>query len=176
MSKLQNNELDEQLYNAFWSKLQQAKYDIVYYSEYFNHYTKISRVNKYIIVGITALATGAWMNWASIPSVGTICGVVILILQAVSAISEHFPYESRKLELREMLAELNPLYLEMENNWRTIYSLKMSNSKIQEAINRYELKQDNIKCHYFKDDALPDNERIRLKADVKTEEYFKYFV
>ena len=116
------------------------------------------------------------MNWASIPSVGTICGVVILILQAVSAISEHFPYESRKLELREMLAELNPLYLEMENDWRTIYSLKMSNSKIQEAIYRYELKQNNIKRHYFKDDALSDNEKLRTKADEKTEEYFKYFV
>lgn len=176
MAKLQNNELDEQLYNAFWSKLQQAKFDIVYFSEYFNHYTKISRDIKYIIVGATALATSVWMSWGSVSAVGTICGIVILVLQVVSAVSEYFPYESRKLELREMLAELNPLYLEMENDWRSICGLKMSNSKIQEAIHRYELKQVKIKRHYFKDDALPDNEKIRLKADEKTEEYFKYFV
>lgn len=176
MSKSQNYELDEQLYNVFWNKLQQTKFDIIYFSEYFNYYTKISRVIKYIIVGVTTLATGVWMTWGSVPAVVTICGIVILALQVISAVSEHFPYESRKLELREMLAELNPLYLEMENDWRTIYSLKMSNSKIQEAIYRYELKQEEIKRHYFKDDALPDNEKLRNKADEKTEEYFKYFV
>lgn len=176
MPKLQNNELNEQLYKAFWNKLQQTKFDTVYFSEYFNHYTKISRVIKYVIVGATSLATGAWMSWSSIPAVGTICGIIILVLQVVSAVSEYFPYESRKAELREMLTELNPLYLEMEDDRRSIYSLKMSNSKIQEAIYRYELKQDQVKRHYFKDDALPDNEKLRTRADEKTEEYFKFFV
>ena len=176
MTKLQNKALDEQLYNVFWSKLQQAKFDIVYYSEYFNHYTKISRVLKYITIGATSLVTGVWLNWGSVSAVGTICGVAILVLQVISAISEKFPYETRKLELRELLAELDPLYLEMENDWRSIYGLKMSNSKIQEAIHRYELKQAEIKRHYFKDDALPDNEKLRTKADEKTEEFFKHFV
>lgn len=176
MSKVQNDSLDEQLYKAFWYKLQQTKFDIIYYSEYFNRYTKISRIIKYIIAGATVLSTGVWMNWGSVPAIANICSIVILALQVVSAMSEHFPYESRTLELRDMLAELNPLYLEMENDWRTIWGLKMSNPKIQEAIHRYELRQEEIKCHYFKTDALPDNEKIRTNADEKTEEYFKYFV
>lgn len=171
-----NDELDEQLYSTFWKKLQQSKYDLIYYGLHFNSCVKISRRIKYAIIGITSLATGAWMTWSAITIVGTICAIVILASQVVSAISEKFPYESRKLELREMLAELEPLYLEMENDWRSIQNLKMSNSKIQEAIQKYDKKQAEIKRHYFKDDALPEREKIRTKADDLTEEYFKYLV
>lgn len=173
--KTVNETLDEQLYNTFWLKLQQSKYDLIYYSLHFNGCISISRRIKYAIIGITALATGAWMTWSNIDIIGTICAIVILASQVVSAISEKFPYESRKLELREMIAELEPLYFEMENDWRSIRSLKKSNFKIQEAIQKYDTKQAEIKRHYFKDDSLPESNKLRLQADEKTEEYFKYF-
>ena len=115
------------------------------------------------------------MTWSTIPVVGTICAITILVSQVISAISEKFPYESRKLELREMLDELEPLYLKMEDDWRSIQNLKMLNNKIQEAIQKYDRKQAEIKRHYFKDDALPEREKIRTQADDLTEEYFKYF-
>ena len=63
----------------------------------------------------------------------------------------------------------------MENDWRSIRNLEKSNSKIQEAIQNYDMKQEEIKRHYFKEDSLPESDKIRLKADEKTEEYFKYF-
>lgn len=175
MAKGQNDDLDEKLYAAFWSKLQQAKFDIVYYSLHFNRYVVVSRVIRYMIIGATSLATGTWMTWNGIPIIRKICSIAILILQAISAVSEWFPYESRKTELSEMLAELEPLYINMENDWRSIYGLKMSNPKIQEAIQSYDKRQADIKRHYFKNDALPEIEKLRIKADEKTEEYFKFF-
>lgn len=175
MGKTVNEDLDERLYNIFWRKLQQAKYDLIYYSIHFNECVSISRRIKYAIIGTTTLATGAWMTWSNTNIVAKICPIVILALQVVSAISEKFPYESRKLELREMIAELEPLYLEMENDWRSIRNLEKANSKIQEAIQNYDTKQAEIKRHYFKEDSLPESDKIRLKADEKTEEYFKYF-
>ena len=175
MGKAVNEELNEQLYGIFWRKLQQSKFDLIYYGLHFNNCTKISRWIKYAIIGVTSLATGAWMTWNNIAAIGNICAVVILAAQVVSAISEKFPYETRKLELREMIAELEPVYFEMENDWRTIQNLKMSNSKIQEAIQKYDKKQAEIKRHYFKEDSLPESDKLRLQADEKTEEYFKYF-
>ena len=175
MAKGQNDELDQKLYAAFWSKLQQAKFDIIYYSLHFNHYVVVARIIKYLIIGATSLATGAWMSWNGIPAISMICGIAILLLQAISAVSEWFPYESRKTELREMLAELEPLYLNMENDWRSIYGMKMSNPKIQDSIQWYDQKQAEIKRHYFKNDALTEIEKLRIKADEQTEEYFKYF-
>lgn len=175
MGNTVNEELDKQLYSTFWKKLQQSKYDLIYYGLHFNSCVKISRRIKYAIIGITTLATGAWMTWNDIVALRTICAIIIVAAQVVSAISEKLPYESRKLELRELIAELEPVYFEMENDWRTIQNLKMPNSKIQETIQKYDKKQAEIKRHYFKDDSLPESEKLRLQADEKTEEYFKYF-
>ena len=74
-----------------------------------------------------------------------------------------------------MITELEPLYVEMENDWRSIRNLKKSNDMILEAIQKYDTKQAEIKRHYLKEDSLPETEKIRLQADEKTEEYFKYF-
>lgn len=173
MVPVQEEALDEKLYATFRNKLQRTKDDTFYLREHFNRYTKISRRIKYIFAGGAALATGAWMIWWESTAVRIVCSVVILILQVASAISEHFPYESRKLELRDMLTELEQLYAEMENDWRSICSSRMPNSKIQEAIYQYDKKQIDIKRHYFKDDALPENGKLKTKANKKTEEYFK---
>lgn len=171
-----NEKLDETLYAAFWSKLQQLKFDIIYYGEHFKSCALISRIIKYSVVAVTSLATGAWMFWKDISSISLVCGVVILLLQAFSAISEWLPFDKRKLQLRELSAELEPLYIEMESDWRKIQTLEVSNEEICELIQNYALRQSNISKHYFKDDALPLSEKIRAKADKLTEEYFKYFV
>ena len=175
MGKTLNEDLDIRLYDTFWRKLQQSKFDLIYYGLHFNSCVKISRRIKYAIIGITTLSTVAWMTWNDVAAVGTICAIIIGVAQVVSAISEKFPYESRKLELRELINELEPVYLIMENDWRTIQNLKMSNAKIQESIQEYDKKQVEIKRHYFKDDSLPESEKLRAQADEKTEEYFKYF-
>ena len=168
--------LNNELYEAFWRKLEQSKFDLIYYQVHFNHCTTVSRIFKYTIIGATSLATGAWISWNSIPSIGITCAITIWLLQGISAISELFPYESRKQELREMLTELEPLYLKMENDWRSIRSLAITNQEIQSKLQQYNERQADIKRHYFKDDSLPEIEKFRTKADEKTEEYFRYFI
>ncbi len=176
MSKTQSQVIDDTLYTGFWSKLQQFKFDITYYNVHFNACVRIARIIKYIIVGLTALATGAWMSWNEISAISISCAIIILILQGVSAISEWFPYEKRKNELRELTAELEPLYLEMEIDWRKINCGEVDNAYVLSAMDKYAQKQVEIKRHYFKDDALPEKEKHHKKADDLTEEYFKYFV
>ena len=47
-----NKELDMQLYGTFWRKLQQTKFDLIYYGLHFDSCVKISRRIKYAIIGI----------------------------------------------------------------------------------------------------------------------------
>lgn len=176
MSKVVNDCLDENLYNIFWNKLQQTKFDIFYYDEHFRRCTKITRYIKYFIVGATAIATGIWTGFGDVGIVPEICACVIIFLQAISAVSDLFPHEKRKTELREISIELEKLYIDMEMDWRKTQRLEISNDEIEEKIQGYALEQLNISQHYFKDDALPEKERIRLKVDVKTEEYFNNFI
>lgn len=168
--------IDTTLYNAFWRRMQQLRFDIFYYDEHFKSCVLVSRFIKYFVVAITSLATGIWMNWNDVDVVRFVCSVVILILQVFSAVSERLPFEARKLELRELSAELEPLYIAMESDWRRVQALEVTNEELRFLIQNYALHQDNICKHYFKDDALPVKEKIRTKADNLTEEYFKNFI
>lgn len=168
--------VDETLYNAFWHKLQQFKFDLYYYDEHFKRCIFVSRTIKYSIIAATTLATGAWMNWNSMPGICVACAIMILLLQAASAVSELLPFEKRKLELRELSTELEPLYIDMEADWRKVQALEVTNEDIRALMQSYALKQANISKHYFKDDALPQKEKLWANADNLTEEYFKHFV
>lgn len=168
--------LDQTLYNAFWFKMQQLRYDIFYYDEYFKECISISSIIKNVVVVVTSLATGAWMGRNDNKIICIVCPIIIWILQAVSAVSEKLSFENRKLELRELSTELEVLYIEMESDWRKIQALEVSNEDIRSLIQKYALRQVDISKHYFKDDALPIKEKIRAKADDLTEEYFKNLV
>lgn len=168
--------VDETLYNAFWNKLQQFKFDLYYYDEHFKRCIFISRTIKYSIIVATALATGAWMSWNSITGICVTCAIAIWLLQAISAVLEWLPFEKRKLELRELSIELEPLYIDMEADWRRVQALEVTNEDVRVLIQSYALKQANISKHYFKDDALPQIEKLWANADDLTEEYFKHFV
>ena len=168
--------LDTTLYNAFWSKLQQLRFDLFYYDEYFKECVVVSRYIKYGIIVATTLATGAWMNWHDIKGVCVFCAIAIWLLQGISALSEWLLFENRKLELRELSIELEQLYINMETDWRRIQALEVSNEEIRSLIQTYALRQVDISKHYFKDDALPINDRIWAKADDLTESYFEFFV
>ena len=168
--------VDTTLYNAFWNKLQQFKFDLFYYDEHFKRCIFVSRAIKYSIIGATTLATGAWMSWNSITGICIACAIMILLLQAASAVSELLPFEKRKLELRELSAELEALYIDMEADWRKVQALEVTNENIRALMQSYASKQANINKHYFKDDALPQIEKLRVNADNLTEEYFKHFI
>lgn len=168
--------VDETLYSAFWNKLQQFKFDLYYYDEHFKRCIIVSRAIKYSIIAATTLATGAWINWNHITGICRACAIVILLSQAASAISELLPFEKRKLELRELSAELETLYIDMETDWLKVQALEVANEDIRALMQSYASKQANISKHYFKDDALPQKEKLRADADNLTEEYFKHFV
>lgn len=173
MENININKIDETTYNAFWSRMQQFKFDIIYYCVHFNACININRRIKYFVAFTTAIFTGIWMTWHNLSIINKVCGAAIIALQAVSVLSELFPYEKRKNELRELTAELEPLYIEMENDWRKIYSGEVDNEYVKTALDNYLKKQIEIKNHYFKDDTLPEKEKYRIKADNLTEEYFK---
>lgn len=168
--------LDMNLYGAFWSKLQQLKFDIFYYDEHFKYCVSVSRCVKAGIIIITSLATGAWMNWQDISVICIICPIIIWISQVASAVVEQLPFEKRKIELRELSYELESLYIDMEMDWRSIQAMRIENENIREMLQKYTVKQTEICKHYFKDDALPQIEKIRRRADEKTFDYFENLI
>ena len=172
---MQHTNENLKIQQVYWNKMYQFKFDLIYYSLYFNLCVSIMRLIKYISVGLTVLVTGIWMNWYNIQSVSVSCAIVILIIQAFNALSELFPFDNRKLEIREMSNELDNVYLQMEADWLKISDGELTITEITSLIQTYAKKRADIEKHYFKNDSLPYNKRIDNHANDKVESYFKNF-
>lgn len=166
------DEMQFQTQRCYWIKLQQFKFDLIYYSLHFSDCTSKLRSIKYISTVGTIVATFIWRKWSNVDCVDIVCMILIFLLQILSAVSEQFPYEKRRQELREMCNELAPLYIKMESDWRWIANGKYNIAEIEKLIKQYETRQSNIKKHYFKEDTLPEKKRIENNANIKTKEYF----
>lgn len=176
MITAEKTEANFKIQNSFWNIFQQFKFDLIYYSLHFSRCVKIIRTIKYVTLGATALATSVWMAWNHIRWVSIVCPIIILVLQVFTAVSDQFPFENRKLEIREMTTELDKLYIEMEANWRKIANGDLKESQIRKLISDYEIKRDEIEKHYFKNDSLPENAKLVDKATEKTHDYFETFI
>lgn len=131
---------------------------------------------KYLIVGLTALSSGVLISFNSIKPLVISCSVIIIVLQAFSAISDIFPYEKRKNELRELGNELEDLYNKMEYDWRILFNEKKTVAEINDYIDKYATNISHLERNYLKDDALPEIEKIKQIAELKTSDYFKNFI
>lgn len=164
---------DTRAQEAYWHKLTQFKFDLIYYSLHFSSCVTIMRLIRISSAALTALVTGAWMNWNELTPVRLTCGIIILVLQAISAGAELLPYDRRKQEIRELLNLLGPIYDEMEADWVKISDGQFTKADIQNKIYEYTVKKRDVHQHFFKDDALPEKKKLEEKADEETSTYFK---
>ena len=91
----------QKLQEKYWKQLCQFKFDLLYYDLHFRKCVMIGRFIKIIGAIMTSFATGAWMGWNHIGWVRIVCPIVIFVLQAMNAGYQFFPFEDRKIELRE---------------------------------------------------------------------------
>lgn len=168
-------EITEDNYNqhCFWKKLVQIKFAINYFCFYIEKYIHILHAIKITSIILTALLTGLLMGFYNIVIIRYVCAVIIIIVPIFNVLSENLPYEKRAVELREISAEYNRIYIAMETDWRKIANGEIDYNNINLLINEYELKINEIDSHYFKNDALPFNEKIESKASNETEDYYK---
>lgn len=159
----------------FWYKLEQFKFELLYYDAHFGRCVKIPRRMRFSISIATALAAGAWMSWYNIVWVNTVCLIIVLLLQAMNAVIELMPFEKRKSDIRELANELLPLYNKMERDWASIANGDLTNDEIEDMSFSYAHRHEEIRRHYFKDDSLPPLKTCKKKAKEEADAYFKNF-
>lgn len=144
---------------CFWNKLQQIKFEIIYYNLHMAKCINISRTIKIISICLTALATSLLLGFYNILAIKIICAIIIVFVPIFNAFAENLPYEKRVIELREMAVEYNRIYNVMEADWRRIANGEIQYNDINVLIQDYDTKFSEIDAHYFKNDALPDNKK-----------------
>lgn len=156
----------------FWSKMTRLKYDIYYYDFYFARCVRVSNVLKYGTIGVTTIVTLLWMGLNHVSFLSKVCPYIILGLQVLAVIKDWFPHDDRKNELRELLNELRPIYETMEGDWQRIAIGHYSEQKIIERTTAYSQEIEKLRKHYFKDDALPEIQKLIEKADEEVKQYY----
>jgi len=164
---------DTKAQETYWHKLTQLKFDLIYYSFHFSFCVKTMRRIRISSAALTALVTGAWMNWNEFTPVRLTCAIIILVLQAISAGAELLPYDRRKQEIREIMNLLGSVYDKMEADWLKISDGQFTKEEIQNKTYEYAAKRRDIHQHFFKDDALPEKKKLEKKANKETSAYFR---
>ena len=167
------NDVDFRPQQHYWSKLGQLKFDLILYGKHFASCVFWLRFIRIGTAVITATATGAWMGWNDIDLIHVVCPIVIFILQAVNAGTELLPFESRKLELRELIDLLEPVYDKMEYDWQMIALGHLTAEEIEQKSFEYQTCRTELSKNYFKNDALPDRNRLNQKAKIETDRYLQ---
>ena len=169
---------DDEFYyqKSFWKKLQQLKYDIIYLTQHFKRCVTILRAIKYAMVVLTALSVAALTAWFSIEWVRFLCLFASIICQVISALSEYFPFETRKSEIREMVGKLDVMYNEAESFWREIANGEIPICDIRTQMAVFMKREQEIQSNYLKNDVLPEIEKIVTIATNKTIDYFENLI
>lgn len=157
----------------YWSKLGQFKFDLLLYGK---HFTSCVFWLRFIRIGtavLTAAATGAWMGWNDLAWIKVACPIAIFILQIINTGAELLPFESRKLELRELIDSLEPLYDEMEHDWQMIALGQLTAEEIENKVFEYQKHRTELSKHYFKNDALPEISKLTQKAKTEADNYLQ---
>lgn len=162
--------------SVYWNKLQQLKFEIIYFNLHFNRCISIIKNIKLILAIFTTISLAVLMIFLEIKWVVYLCGGLGVLAQAISAFLEHSPYDSRKNELREMAGELDYVYSDMENDWFRIYNGEIYTDDITQKIKEYTDKQSSIMKNYFKNDALPEKKKIIITANEKVQSYFNNII
>ncbi len=168
-----NNQTNDVEKEYYWKKLCQFKFDLVYYGLHFTRCVNWIRWWKISIAVLTALSTGAWMTWNDVSWITIVCPIIIFVLQVISAGSELLPFDDRKIDLREMIDLLDPLYLSMEENWESIVAGKYTVEEIDAKCHDFQAKINDIKSRFLRNDSLPQLKDLLRKATTETNKYFE---
>lgn len=173
MATMTQDEVEFRPQQHYWSKLGQLKFDLILYGKHFASCVFWLRFIRIGTAVLTAAATGAWMEWSNVSWIQVVCPITIFILQTINAGAELLPFESRKLELRELIDSLEPLYDKMEYDWQMIAMGSLTAEEIEEKTFEYQTRRTELGKYYFKNDALPEKRKMAQKAKSETDTYLQ---
>ena len=156
----------------YWKQLVQLKHDI----EYLRLYNEDSvQKEKKLNASLAILSAGSLALWVVIGKIALLWAAIIVATQLVNAIKPHLPYQQRMKHTAELATEVQGLFLYSERRWFEVAEGMLEDEKIHHITMEIRQRRDQVERNHFKGDPLPEYEKHRLKAEERTETYFKTF-
>ena len=110
-------------------------------------------------------------GWAIWQEHSFVWGLIIAGSQVVTAIKRFFPYATRINQLQGVVAELEILFVQMENDWYGVSEGSLSEQSIHRLNSDFRAKKPDIIRKYISKTTLPDQQSLREKAEFLAKQY-----
>ncbi len=161
-----------ELQERYWKELVQLKFENFYLDEYLDHSYKLNNTIN-IITAISS--SGSIAGWAIWNNLMIVWSVIIAASQVINAIKPYLPFSKRLKVITSMNSDISALFNKAEYNWFKVANGYLTLQEINEL--QYELKKERQKIDekYYTNLYLPDKRKLKEKADISVDIYFKKY-
>ncbi len=166
----------------YWQEFVDLKRDALYVELYLQRTEQTDRLLSGFSALTSSSAVAGWVLWReTVTAFGLhldlrfIWAFVIMLAQVVSATKEYLPYKRRLHALFGLSSDLNALALTMEDDWFKVSRLMLTQTAIHELQMRMKRRILESRQKNFAGMTLPDQKRLRERADVDTTGYLRSF-
>lgn len=154
----------------YWNYMVQIKHWFFYVDLYVEDSYKWDRHMNILSAIASSTSIAAWAIWQEL---SFIWSLIIAMSQLLSAVKPFLPFNRRQKTLVPFMEELKFLYNTMEYNWYKVSVGELSEDEINELLLRFKNEFTSIENKTLKEEILLERNDFKLKADIKTDLYFR---
>lgn len=156
----------------YWRYMVQIKAWQFYLEAYTERAYRWDRGINVFVAVVSSTSIAGWAIWNQFSYVW---GVLIAVMQVLTAIKSFLPFGQRLQTLPALQGAIASVYNKIEYNWYQVYSGTAADETINQMIYEFRSQLSEIESSHMKDLILPERSDIKKNADKRAETYFSGF-
>lgn len=156
----------------FWRELDQLRIHATYIEAY---YEKTVRTDRFVSMVLAVASSGSIAGWAVWNNYSYVWAFIVAISQVINAVKSYLPYSKRLKSLNALSAELESLFLSMENHWFNVAEGYLSDEEIHKLHMKIKEQRRLIVQKNIGTIDLPHDKILMEEAIESAKRYFENF-
>ncbi|SMC20428.1 hypothetical protein SAMN02745857_00956 [Andreprevotia lacus DSM 23236] len=156
----------------FWRELDQLRIHATYIEGY---YEKTAQTDRIISMLLAVTSSGGIAGWAVWSEYQYVWAFLVAASQVVNAVKGYLPYSKRLKALSTLSAELESLFLSMENHWFNVSEARLNNEEIHKLHMKIKEQRRLIIQKNIGSIDLPHKKNLMDEATKSARQYFENF-
>ncbi|KUO30543.1 hypothetical protein AVO52_18080 [Vibrio cholerae] len=156
----------------YWREMDQLKVHVLYLELYLEKTINIDRAMNMFLAIASSGSIAGWVIWQPL---SFLWGAIIAVSHAINAIKPYLPYAKRLRALHSASNELESVFIAMESEWFNVAEGQLTSEQIHSLQMKYKEKIRQISQKHLSSSALPENEKLLVKAKSTAKNYFDNF-
>lgn len=156
----------------FWRELDQLRVHATYVQGY---YEKTVQTDRFVSMILAIASSGSIAGWAVWNQYQYVWAFIVAASQVINAVKSYLPYSKRLKALNYLSAELEILFLSMENHWFNVAEARLNDEEIHELHMKIKEQRRLIVQKHIGSIDLPLDQKIMDESIDSAKRYFKNF-